>query len=92
MSGPEASIERTLSRLVVQAGGLCYKLTSPTAGVPDRLVIMPGGRVYLVELKAPGGRLRKVQEAWHAKAARRGVNVLVLGSREEVIDWVRGIS
>lgn len=51
---PEKSLERKLSRAVHQKGGLCLKLTSPGfAGLPDRLILLPGGRVAFVELKGP---------------------------------------
>ena len=42
----EQDIERNLTRQVKQLGGLCLKFVSPgTAGVPDRLIILPSGRV-----------------------------------------------
>lgn len=84
----ESSVERRLIKEVNAAGGLCYKVMPVTAGLPDRMVILPGGRIFLIETKAPGGRLRPAQRVVHARMADRGVEVVVLSSTEEVADWV----
>lgn len=58
----ENKIEKTLVRAVRNSGGLAIKLVSPGwAGAPDRLILMPGGRLAFVELKAPGNNLRPLQ-------------------------------
>lgn len=58
----EQQIESKLKKEVEGMGGLCLKFTSPgTAGVPDRIVLMPGGRVAFVEVKAPGYNMRPLQ-------------------------------
>ena len=85
----EAAIERHLTRVVRQAGGISIKILPVTAGVPDRLLVLPGGRLRFVETKAPGGRLRPVQKAFHARLAKLGVEVTVLSSPEEVRDWIQ---
>lgn len=55
----EKIIEEKLTKTVKQNGGVCWKFTSPgTAGVPDRIVLMPGGRIAFVEVKAPGEKPR----------------------------------
>lgn len=62
----ERELEARLIRRVKSAGGLCLKWSSPgAAGVPDRIVLLPGGRVIFVEMKRPkGGRLSKLQKWW----------------------------
>ena len=51
----EKMIESRLVQEVQSRGGLCWKFTSPgTDGVPDRIVLMPGGKIAFVEVKAPG--------------------------------------
>lgn len=51
----EKSIEEKLVAAVKVQGGVCWKFTSPgTAGVPDRIVLMPFGRIGFVEVKTPG--------------------------------------
>lgn len=50
-------------------GFLCLKFVSPArGGVPDRIVIAPRGTVF-VEVKRPGGQLRKRQQLTHTKLA-----------------------
>jgi hypothetical protein len=84
----ESSVERLLRNRVTAAGGICIKLLPTVAGVPDRLVLLPYGQVWLVELKAPGGRLREVQRVWHERAGKIGVPVVVLWSGAAVEEWV----
>ena len=53
----EKEIEGVLRRRVVELGGLCWKFVSPgTRGVPDRIIVMPGGRVVFAELKSAEGQ------------------------------------
>lgn len=62
----EKDIERKLRRMVEKRRGLCLKWVCPGwSGVPDRIVLLPGGRIYFVELKRPNGsRVAKLQEKW----------------------------
>lgn len=58
----EKDIERELVGAVRKQGGLAVKFVSPGwAGVPDRLLLMPGGKAVFVETKAPGHSLRPLQ-------------------------------
>ena len=59
----ESVIESRLCKAVERAGGRCLKWVSPgTPGVPDRIILMPGGQIYFAELKAPGEHERPRQE------------------------------
>lgn len=66
----ESEIEARLVRGVKALGGVAYKFVSPgNVGVPDRLVVLPGGRVIFVELKAEGGRLSRCSaSSWPGSA------------------------
>lgn len=85
----EEAVEQGLHRKVRQRGGETYKICPEyCAGIPDRLVLLPGGRVYLVELKSETGTLRPDQVIWHEKAAAVGVTVVVLSGTKEVNAWL----
>lgn len=59
----EKMIEDKLKKEVKEKGGLCLKFVSPGFdGVPDRIILMPGGIMAFAELKAPGKNLRPLQE------------------------------
>ena len=59
----EKEIERKLNRVAKARGGLSMKFVSPgMSGVPDRILLMPGGKAAFVELKAPGGLPRPLQD------------------------------
>ena len=67
----EAQLEEWLNRKVRGLGGLSRKFVSPgNPGVPDRIYIFPGGKVYFVELKTEIGRVSKKQE-WQLKQLER---------------------
>ena len=59
----ESILEKKFRAMVAQAGGKAYKFVSPgNAGVPDRLVILPGGKIGFVELKQKGRKPGRQQE------------------------------
>ena len=58
----EKTVEAELVKAVRNFGGLALKFISPGLdGVPDRLVLLPGGKIAFIELKAPGKELRPLQ-------------------------------
>lgn len=88
----ESVVEAYLATRVRAMGGMCVKLAPTVAGLPDRLVLLPEGRVYLVELKQPNGRVSPVQEAIQDKLGDLGFGVTVLWSKLDVTEWLRMIS
>lgn len=85
----ENTIERYLRKRVRAAGGKCYKFICPGhIGAPDRLCIFPGGRIFFVETKAPGGEPRPSQLAFHRELAAIGVTVRVIDTRDKVNDFI----
>ena len=81
----ENTVEGYLRKKVRAVRGKCYKFVSPGhVGAPDRICIFPGGRVYFVETKAPGGKPRPSQLAFHRELAELGVTVRVIDTREKV--------
>lgn len=81
----EKEVEKKLVKAVKPEGGVCWKFTSPeTAGVPDRIVLMPEGRIAFVEVKAPGEKPRKLQLSRHRLLRRLGFKVYVLDALEDI--------
>ncbi|WP_208457128.1 VRR-NUC domain-containing protein [Burkholderia gladioli] len=77
----EKTVEAYLVERVRALGGTAYKFTSPArASVPDRIVILPPGRIFFVELKRPGGKLTRGQEREHEHLRRLGTDVRMLDS------------
>ena len=80
----ERQIEQNLAKAVKAAGGIAPKFTSPGfAGMPDRLVLMPGGHIGFVEVKAPGGKPRPLQLSRHRLLRRLGFQVYVLDDEKQ---------
>ena len=85
MGSKESKVERQLIDGVKALGGMTFKFISPgRAGVPDRIVILPGGAVHFVELKAEGGIASKQQRRMLAELGRLDVTALILTGREQV--------
>ena len=86
----ERDIEKRLGSRIRQMGGLYYKFTSPgNAGVPDRLIVMPGGVIWFVELKADSGRVAPVQEYQIKLLQDRGANACVVRGAAGVEEFLR---
>jgi len=85
----EKAIEAYLRDQVKSVGGKAYKFVSPgNAGVPDRLVLFPGGRVVFVELKAPGQKPTNLQKAQARKINSLGFQVFVIDSKAKANDFI----
>jgi hypothetical protein len=82
----EKEIEAKLVNLVACYGGLCLKWVCPGwAGVPDRIVLLPGGRAVFVELKRPkGGELSARQLWWGKKLTRLGFSAWVIWNTDDL--------
>ena len=81
----EKDIEKELSARTKTMGGIAPKFTSPGFdGMPDRLVLLPGGRMGFVELKAPGKKPRALQLARHRLLRRLGFKVYVIDEINQI--------
>ena len=81
----ESFIERKLIRAVRRSGGLALKFVSPgMAGVPDRLLLFPGGRAAFAEVKAPGEKPRPLQVHRMEQLRKLGFRVYVVDSEEKI--------
>lgn len=81
----EKTIEQKLVRAVKREGGICPKWVSPGFdGMPDRIVLLPGGRMGFVEVKAPDKKPRPLQASRHELLKRLGYRVYVLDRPEQI--------
>lgn len=88
----EKDVEAHLRNAIKKIGGKAYKWESPgNAGVPDRIIFLPDGRVHFVELKAPGKKPTALQLAQHRKLTQLGQQVYVLDSKEAVNDFIQEV-
>ena len=86
----ESEIERHLVWHVERLGGRAYKFTSPSnRGVSDRVVCLPDGQTWFVELKAPRGRLSPLQVIFAQEMERLGQRYACLWSKEMIDEWVK---
>ncbi len=80
----EKQIESRMGRMVQRRGGLWYKFVSPgQPGVPDRIAVLPGGRIVFVELKTEVGRLAKIQRWQIGRMRELGLDVRTVRGWEE---------
>ena len=88
----EKRIEQKLVKMTSQSGGVALKFVSPgCAGVPDRLVLMPGGKAAFVEVKAPGRKPRPLQIRRISQLRRLGFRVFVLDGTEQIEEVLQKI-
>lgn len=90
----EKSIEQKLVKEVLSRDGICWKFTSPgTAGVPDRLVLLPYGKAGFIEVKAPGKEPTTQQLYRHKQLWNLGLQVFVLDNPDAIggiLDAIQG--
>lgn len=88
----EKWLERQFCTAVRVAGGIPVKLTDMTrSGLPDRLALLPGGRVMLAEIKSKGERPRPLQEYMITKIREMGFKVYVIDSYEALREVTKSI-
>lgn len=81
----EKSIESKMKAALEARGALVYKFVSPgNRGVPDRLVVLPGGRCVFVELKQDSGRLEELQKWQRSRLQEQGAEVHVVRGSKDV--------
>ena len=81
----EKVIEQKLVKAVRAKGGIAPKFVSPGfSGVPDRLILLPDGKCGFVEVKAPGGKPRPLQESRIRLLRRLGFLVFILDDESEI--------
>ena len=83
----EKATEQKLILMIKAAGGIAPKFISPGYdGMPDRIVLLPEGRIAFVEVKVPGKKPRPLQQARHDMLRRLGFKVFVLDDTSQIGD------
>ena len=86
----EKDVEAHLVEGVKRLGGVAYKFTSPgRRNVPDRICVLPGGRIVFVELKAPGKKPTAGQAREHQRLRDLGQEVVVCDNVIDVMVLLR---
>ena len=89
----EKTVEQKLVKAVKAAGGICPKWVAPGFdGMPDRIVLLPHGRMAFIEVKAPGKKPRPLQVSRHGMLRTLGFKVYILDRPEQIggiIDEIR---
>lgn len=81
----EKEVEKKLVQAVKARSGICPKWVSPGFdGMPDRIVLLPKGKIGFVEVKSPGKKPRPLQEVRHGMLQRLGFLVFVLEEPEKI--------
>ena len=94
MTQLEKDIEHKLIQCVKALGGHCLKWVCPGwAGVPDRIILLPGARVYFVETKRPkGGTLSALQKKWKRWLTELGFEVWTVWNLHDLWDFQQHIT
>jgi len=88
----ETTIEKKLKTEVEKHGGKAYKFVSPgMSGVPDRIVLFPGGRLFFVELKAPSKNLEPLQVKRKKELEQLGFKVFKIDTFAGVNDFLKEV-
>lgn len=85
----EKKVEKYLVVRVESLGGLCVKFPPLFfAGFPDRIVLLPAGRIVFVELKDEGKKPTPLQVRVHKRLKVLGFRVEVLDSKESIDEFI----
>lgn len=88
----ESKIEAWLNGQIKMAGGKSYKFVSPgNPGVPDRIYILPGNKIYFAELKQVTGKLSQIQIWQREQFKKLGVEVRVIYGMEQAEEFIKEI-
>jgi len=89
----EKVLEKKLVNSIKEMGGWAVKFYSEfNTGLPDRIVMLPGGKIYFVELKSTGKKQTALQVAMGEKIKNMGFEVLVIDSEERLYNFLSWVS
>lgn len=88
-SKTEAATFRRLNDYVrKQRGGEIFHADILYPGFPDKMILLPNGRVMFAELKRPGGSLRPGQLYWRKRLQTLGFEAEIFYDYQTLIEWI----
>ena len=83
----EAQLQQKMVKMMRSLGYIVYKM-DPTfqRGVPDLLVLAPGGETTFLEVKTPAGVVSPIQAQHHKQLKQLGFTVAVVRTIDEMLD------
>ena len=89
----EKLIEKNLVKGVEKLGGWAVKFWPISiSGFPDRMVLMPGAKIYFVELKSTGHKPTPIQRNVMRKLIKLGFSGYVIDCKELLTDFLNDIA
>lgn len=90
----ESFIEKQLRDEAKKRKGMALKFVSPGMnGVPDRIILLPDGKMAFVELKAPGKTTRPLQKKRKRQLESLGFPVFIIDRPDQIggtLDEIQG--
>jgi len=87
----EKDLEKRLVREIEKLGGEALKFNSTKSGMPDRLILIPKGRAYFVEMKKPGEKPRPLQLKRKRDLEKLGFQVEVIDSIDQIDIFIKEV-
>lgn len=85
----ESAIEKYLVKTIKSIGGMAIKLYAiNNIGLPDRLIMLPEGIIFFVELKDKKGKARIIQDKKHEDIKKIGFKVYIINSKDKVNELI----
>lgn len=89
----EKTIEEYLTWAVERVGGVTFKFKSPSQrGVADRIVCLPNGETWFIELKTDKGRLSPLQKVFASVMQQTNQRYKVLWNTREIDAFIATVS
>ena len=89
----EKQVEAYLIKRVKDLGGRAYKFTSPAhRGVADRVVCLPDGSTWFIELKTESGRLSPLQKVFMSDMAKMNQKYVCLWNKDQIDGWLNEVA
>lgn len=88
----EKKLESKLKNEIEKLGGLALKFTSPYfTGMPDRVLLLPKGRLFFVELKSKNGKVSLRQAVVHKQLSLLGFRVAIIDDDFKLTEFLKGL-